>query len=136
MNDNFIFETTLKNEFDGGSNACQYVEVLIQCKDDIIIIPLVAKSCIGQISLYAAGKRLQSTEADLSGFGADLNQWTTLRVETENKKMNFFVNRVLAASFVFPNNPTGIVGVQYRFNGVGAVRNTWFENKTKKQLLN
>ena len=43
MNDNFIFETTLKNEFSGGSNACQYVEVLIQCKDDIIIIPLAAK---------------------------------------------------------------------------------------------
>ena len=136
MNDNYTFETTVKNEFKGGSNACQHVEVLIQCKDDIIIIPLAAKSCIGQISLYAAGKRLQSKEADLSGFGADLNQWTTLRIETTNKKMNFFVNKVLAASFIFPHDPTGIVGVQYRFNGVGAVRNTWFENKTKKQVLN
>ena len=56
MNDNFTFETTLKNEFSGGSNACQYVEVLIQCKDDIIIIPLAAKACAGEMHLYAAGK--------------------------------------------------------------------------------
>ena len=135
MNDNFIFETTLKNEFSGGTNSCQYVEVLIQCKDDIIIIPLAAKACAGDMFLYAAGKHLNSKEADLSGFGADLNQWTTLRVETKDKQMNFFVNNALAASFVFPNDPTGIVGLQYRFNGVGAVRNTWFENKSGRIVM-
>ncbi|MEO6455297.1 MAG: hypothetical protein ABIN97_14550 [Ginsengibacter sp.] len=135
MNDNFIFETTLKNEFSAGSNACQYVEVLIQCKDDIIIIPLAAKACAGDIRLYAAGKELKSKEADLSGFGANLNEWTTIRVETKNKKMNFIVNNMLAASFVFPNDPSGIVGVQYRFNGIGAVRNTWFENKSGRVVM-
>ena len=56
-------------------------------------------------------------------------------LETEDKKMNFFVNNIPAASFVFPNSPTGIVGVQYRFNGVGAVRDTWFENKSGKRLM-
>ncbi len=132
MNDNFTFETTLKNGFSGGSNACQYVEVLIQCKDDIIIIPLTAKPCVGGITLYAAGKELTSKYADLSGFGADLNQWVTLRIETKDKKMNIMVNNAPAASFVFPHQPCGIVGVQFRFNGVGAVRNTWFENKSGK----
>ena len=136
MNDNFTFETTLKNEFSSGTNACQYVEVLIQCKDDIIIIPLAAKACAGDMHLYAAGKELKSREADLSGFGADLNEWTTLRVQTKNKKMNFIVNNILAASFVFPNMPSGIVGVQYRFNGVGAVRDTWFENKSGRIVMN
>lgn len=135
MNDNFTFETTLKNEFSDGSNACQYVEVLIQCKDDIIIIPLAAKACAGEMHLYVAGKKLNSKEADLSGFGADLNQWTTLRAETVNKKMNLFVNNILAASLVFPDSPSGIVGVQYRFNGTGAVRNTWFENKSKRIVM-
>lgn len=135
MNDNFIFETTLKNDFSDGNNSCQYVEVLIQCKDDIIIIPLAAKACVGDMHLYAAGTELKSKEADLSGFGADLKQWTTLRVETTNKKMDFFVNNVLATSVVFPNQPTGIVGLQYRFNGVGAVRNTWFENKNGRIVM-
>ena len=135
MNDNFIFETTLKNEFNDGINSCQYVEVLIQCKDDIIIIPLAAKACVGDMHLYAAGIELKSKESDLSGFGADLNQWTTLKVETKDKKMDFFVNNVLATSLVFPDAPTGIVGLQYRFSGVGAVRNTWFENKNGRIVM-
>ena len=85
--------------------------------------------------LYAAGKEVNSNEADLSRFGANLDQWTTLRVETKDQKMSLFVNDIVAASFVFPNSPSGIVGVQYRFNGVGAVRNTWFENKSGRIVM-
>ena len=94
-----------------------------------------AKTCAGDLSLYAAGKSLKSKEADLTGFGTDLSEWTTLRVESVNKKMTFFVNEKQAASFEFPNPATGIVGVQYRFNGTGDVKNAWFENQSGKQIL-
>ncbi|HMF71593.1 MAG TPA: hypothetical protein VK616_08970 [Flavitalea sp.] len=126
MNDNFVFETTLKNEFHEGAGACQNVQVLIQCKDDIIVIPLAAKACVGDIRLYAAGKEAISKHADLSKFGCDLKQWTTLKVETINRHMIFYVNDVKAYELDFPNPPTGIVGVQYRFNGLGAVKDTRF----------
>lgn len=127
MNDNFTFETALKNDFSEGTGKCQKVQVLIQCKDDIIIIPLCAKTCVGNINLYACGANVQSTDADLSGFGCDLNQWTKLRVETRNKQMTFFVNDKKAHTLKFPHSSTGIVGVQYRFEGVGAVKDTWIE---------
>jgi len=126
MNDNFVFETTLKNEYYEGAGACQNVQVLIQCKDDIIIIPLAAKACVGDLRLYAAGIEAYSKHADLSKFGCDLTQWTTLKVETIKKHMIFYVNGVKAYEFDFPNPPTGIVGVQYRFNGLGAVKDTRF----------
>lgn len=135
MSDNFTFETKIKNEFNAGTGACQFVQVLIQCKDDIIFIPLSAKTCIGEMQLYFCGKSVVSEHADLSGFGCDLNEWTTLRVETVNKKATFFVNGKQAYSLDFPNNPTGVVGVQYRFNGVGAVKDTWFEDEKGKILL-
>lgn len=135
MNDNFEFETTLKNEFREGDNACQYVEVLIQCKDDIIIIPLSAKACVGQIHLYVAGTEVQSRYADLSKFGCDLSQWNTLKVTCQDKHMKLFVNNVEAYALIFPDNPTGIVGVQYRFNGVGAVKDTKFRNKEREIQL-
>lgn len=127
QSDHFTFETKLKNDFSGGSGACQFVEVLIQCKNDIIIIPLAAKPCTGDLVLYACGARAASQDADLSRFGADLSQWTTLRVESRNKQMTFFVNGVQAYSFTIPNEPTGIVGLQYRFYGIGAVKDTWFK---------
>ncbi|MFD2520982.1 hypothetical protein [Emticicia soli] len=132
MSDNFTFETVLKNDFAEGTGACQQVQVLIQCKDDVIIIPLCAKTCIGNISLYACGKNTESKDADLSGFGCDLSQWTKLRVETQNKEMTFFVNDKKVHTLNFPNDATGIVGLQYRFGGVGAVKDTWIEGAGKR----
>ena len=131
MNENFVFETSVKNDLDDGANACQFVEVLIQCKNDIIIIKLAKRSCAGDLSLYFCGIGVDSKEADLTGFGADLTQWTKLRVETIDKKATLFVNDKKAYSLTFPNEATGIVGVQYRFNGVGAVRDAHFEKDGK-----
>ena len=125
--DNFTFETVLKNDFSAGKAACQRVQVLIQCKDDVVIIPLSAPACVGSINLAVCGAQINSTDADLSGFGADLHQWTKLRIESRNKQMTFFVNGKRAYSLTFPNNPAGIVGLQYRFEGTGAVKDTWIE---------
>jgi hypothetical protein len=135
MNDNFVFETTLKNDFHDGAGTCQNVQVLIQCKNDIIIIPLAAKACVGNLNLIAAGTGADSKHADLSKFGCDLTQWTTLKVETVNKHMIFYVNGVKAYELDFPNTPTGIVGVQYRFTGLGAVKDTRFAGAGKVYKL-
>jgi len=129
QNDNFSFETTIKNDFNKGSATCQSVQILIQCKDDIIIIPLSAKACVGDLSLYFAGKEVTSKDADLSKFGCDLNEWTTLRVECKNRNVHLYVNNQEAYSLTFDHLPTGIVGFQYRFEGVGAIKNTWIANK-------
>lgn len=126
MSDNFTFETMLKNDFNDGTNTCHYTEVLIQCKDDIIIIPLAAKACVGNLSLYFCGARAESKSADLSGFGCDLTQWIRLRVEMVNKTATIYVNDTKAYTLTMPNDPTGVVGVQYRFNGAAAVKETRF----------
>ncbi len=128
MSDNFAFETTIKSDFNQGTNVCQPVQVLIQCKDDIIIIPFSTKPCVGDLFLAFCGNFVTSKEADLSKFGADLTQWTKLRIETVNRHATIYVNDEKAYSLTFPNTPTGIVGVQYRFNGVGAVKDTKFES--------
>lgn len=127
MSDNFIFETTLKTGFQDGTGACQFVQVLIQCKDDIIGVALSAKACIGELQLYFCGTGVSAEDADLSKFGTDLTQWATLRIETVNKHVAFFVNGEQAYSLDFPNEPKGIIGVQYRFDGMGAVKDTRFE---------
>ena len=106
--------------------------MLIQCKDDIIIIPLCAKTCVGNINLYACGTSVSSTDNDLSGFGCDLNQWTKLRVESRSKEMTFYVNEQKAQTLKFTHDTKGIVGVQYRFMGVGAVKDTWIEGAGRR----
>ncbi|WP_436490604.1 hypothetical protein [Chitinophaga sp. ARDCPP14] len=124
--DHFTFETTLKSGFQLGTAACQRVEVLLLCKNDLISIPLCAPGCVGDLSLFAAGVALNSRNTDLSKFGADLAKWVKLRVVAKDQHLQFFVNDSAAAELTFSNPPSGIVGVQYRFNGTGAVKDTRF----------
>ncbi|MGC3943059.1 MAG: hypothetical protein QM762_00740 [Chryseolinea sp.] len=134
-NDNFVFETELKNAFNEGGNPCQFVQVLIQCKDDVMIIPLSARACIGDLFLYAYGWGVDAKHGDLSGFGCDLRDWVKLRVESKNKHITFSVNGKTAYQLDFPNDPTGVVGVQFRFGGPASVRNTRFESTDSTYVL-
>lgn len=131
QNDHFTFETTLKSDFQQGTAACQRVDILILCKNDVIVIPLCAPGCVGDLSLFAAGAAINSRNADLSKFGADLTKWVKLRVVTKDRHMQFFVNDSAATELTFPNPPSGIIGVQYRFNGTGAVKDTRFTKDSR-----
>jgi hypothetical protein len=129
--DNFTFETTLRTGRNSGSEVCQQAEVLIQCRNDVFIFPLSAPACIGDLSLYALGKNVTSREADLSGFGADLTKWTTLKIETVSGHMQIIINNRHAYTLDFADPPTDIVGVQFRFRGGGSVRDTRFITREK-----
>lgn len=125
-NDDFTFETTLKSTYGDGAAACQRVEILILCKGDVVIIPLCAKGCVGDISLVTPGVVVKSSEADLSKFGCDLSQWVKLKVEAKDKQMRFIVNGEVAYTVTGLDAPIDIAGLQYRFNGTGAIKDTRF----------
>lgn len=126
QNDHFVFETMVKNPKSDKSAACQRVQVLLLCKDDVIVVPLCPKGCVGDLELYGRGSGISSKDADLSGFGCDLDNWVPLRVEGKGRQLRFWVNDKMAYELDCPNAATGIVGLQYRFYGPGAIKNTRF----------
>ncbi|SJZ61934.1 hypothetical protein SAMN04488128_101937 [Chitinophaga eiseniae] len=126
QNDHFVFETMVSNPKNDKSAACQRVEVLLLCKDDVIMVPLCPKGCVGDLQLYGRGSGVSSKDADLSGFGCDLDNWVPLRVEGNGRQLQFWVNGKLAYELDCPNAPAGIIGLQYRFFGPGAIKNTRF----------
>ena len=129
--DNFSFETTVKSNFNLGSAACQRVQILILCKNDVFIIPLCAKGCVGDLNLYAGGKAMQSQNTDLSKFGRDMSQWVQLKVEAKDKHIRILVDGEEATAFTGEYEPSDIVGVQYRFEGPAAVKDTRFTKGDK-----
>ncbi|UPK72697.1 hypothetical protein [Chitinophaga filiformis] len=129
--DNFSFETSVKSNFNQGSAACQRVQILILCKNDVFFIPLCTKGCVGDLLLVAGGKAMQSKNTDLSKFGRDMSRWVQLKVEAKDKHIRILVDGDEAAAFTGDYQPTDIVGVQYRFEGPGAVKDTRFINGNK-----
>ena len=135
MTDNFTFETEVKSGLPEGSNACQNMTVMLQAKNDIMMVPLTSVGCVGDISLAAFGYFVASDKADLSGFGCKPNDWTKLRIECKRGEMKIFVNNKMAYMAKITNAPTDIVGVQYRFNGPCGVRNTWLAGNAGKVIF-
>ena len=133
--DNFTFQTELKSGDDAWANACQRIEVLLQARDDIMIIPLVNKACVGDIYLAAYGFYTNSKKDDLSGFGCNPNEWTKLKVTCKDRHIQFFINDKEIYAAEVTHSPTEIVGIQYRFNGVGAVRNTVLSGGKNKEVV-
>ncbi len=120
-NDNFTFETRLRNDFRTGSAACQNVLLGLMCEDDMMLIELCAKGCVANLGMYLAGHGVQPTQADLSAFGFEPGGWVTLRCEVRNRHAQLFVDGRKAYEATLPNNPVRLVGVSYDFAGTGSV---------------
>ncbi|MCC6289713.1 MAG: hypothetical protein IT249_17685 [Chitinophagaceae bacterium] len=120
--DNFTFNTEVKINFSGGANTCQQTEILLQAKNDILILPLSNPACVGDMHLAAYGFYTDSGKDDLSGFGCKPGEWTSVKIECRNRHIIFFINDKKAYSADIKNPPSEIVGVQYRFKGGGSVR--------------
>lgn len=121
QNDNFILDTELKSDYGQGSAICQLATVLILCENSVFMIPLGIPGCVGEMGLMLADKGFNAQNANLSGFGCNMNEWVRLRCEVRNKQVQIWVNDKKAYEYTFQNAPNKIVGVSYRFQGPGSV---------------
>lgn len=119
--DNFTLETRVKNDFKQGASVCQRATVTILCKNEFFAIPLSAKGCVGDLTLYMAGYSAEAKTKDLSGFGADLSQWVDVRCEVRNKKAQLFIGGKKAYEALIPTEAKDIVGISYDFEGTGSI---------------
>lgn len=120
--DNFSFETSLKNDYAGGSNICQKSEIRIITEGSMISIPLSAKGCISENNLFCLGKYIEGKNSDLSGFGVDFTKFVKLKLIVKEGKALFFINDKMI--YQIPSGITlnsKIVGLVFRFHGTGSV---------------
>jgi hypothetical protein len=124
MNDNFDFETDVKSTFESGSTESEYIEVIIHCKDDALIIPVCTKENISNAYLYMAGTEMRGQEGDLTNFYADIREWVNIKVNVKNKDVTISLNDNSRITTKLHDQPAEIVGVQIRFTGAGSIRRT------------
>ena len=119
--DNFTFETSLKDDYSEGSNACQETRVYLLCQGTAIWVPLSAKGCISNSDLfftyfYTSGKR-----EDLSNFGVDFSKYVKLRIESDSGRARILINDKLAYTVPRHIIRSKIIGIDFQFQGTGSV---------------
>ena len=121
MADNFVFEAKVRNTYKEGSAVCQHTRIYLLCQGTAIWITLTAKGCVSSASLnfvnhYASGKK-----KDLSAFGVDFNRDVHVRMECIEGKASIFLDGNLIYSIKEQIQPVAIKGIDFRFEGLGAV---------------
>ena len=119
--DDFVFETSLRNDYREGSGVCQNTTLYLNCVNEVIWIPLCAKGCVSDVDLAFSGYYRQGKQTDLSAFGVDFNDYVKLRIESKNGKANVFINDRLAHAINQDIVKAKIIGISYRFRGAGSV---------------
>lgn len=122
QSDNFIMEVELRNTYNKGDGVCQHTKIVLLGTDNVIIIPLSIKGCVGELELAIAEQKIKGTAKDLSFFGVDFNEWATIRCEVKNNYAKVFVNHQLAFEGQQTANVGKIVGARLKFKGAGEFR--------------
>jgi hypothetical protein len=127
--DNFVFETSLRNDFKEGSSVCQMTHVYLLCEGTAVGIPLCARGCESNIDFFFAGYSISGKQKDLSGFGVDFNDFVKLRIESVNAKDKIFLNDKLSYEVDKDISKSKIIGILFAFQGTGTVDYLKLSNK-------
>lgn len=119
--DDFVFETSLKNDYREGSSACQTTNIYLLCEGTAIGIPLCAKGCISGVDLMFAGFFVSGKQQDLSSFGVDFNDFVKVRIESTNGKAKIYLNDKFVYEVDHDISKAKIVGIDFIFQGAGTV---------------
>ncbi|HEV3413976.1 MAG TPA: hypothetical protein VG101_15960 [Puia sp.] len=126
--DHFIFETSVKNDYSEGSNACQMSRIYLLCENTAVWVPLCAKGCISTADLYFTYFYTSGKMEDLSNFGVDFSKFVKVRIESDSGKAKIFINDQLAYTVPRHIRHSRIVGIDYRFEGTGSVDYVYLSN--------
>ncbi len=116
--DNFIFETQIKNTYNEGANICQDSQIHLLFDGGALMIPLSIPGCVSALEFYD-NKGKQENPAAL---GVNLSDWVDITIEFKGEAGKLYVNNQFAYKLNYAFHPKKIIGLRYRFKGVGEVK--------------
>ncbi|OOQ59985.1 hypothetical protein BC343_27850 [Mucilaginibacter pedocola] len=119
--DDFVFETSIRNDYKEGSAVCQQTHLYILCEGTAIAIPLCAKGCVSDVDLIFTDHYRSGKKTDLSMFGTDLSKFVKVRVEAHNKIGKVYLDDKLVYTASSGVVRSKIIGIDYSFQGTGSV---------------
>lgn len=118
----FSYSAEVRNDYKTGASRCQHLNVILFTTGIPISIPLSAPGCIASLSMLDGVKEIDGRSTDLSGLGADLSNWVSLSCISRNGQISITVNNKLAYTYQVADKQITILGLGFRFHGIGEVR--------------
>jgi hypothetical protein len=116
----FGFETKVK--CDSIFNySCPHLTICIIGQDDMNVIPLTSKGCIGNASVKMGDVTVDGKNNDLSLFGCNVYEWQKIALYVKNGIAIVFINDEEVLKVPFNTNVGNIVGFNFNFSGTGLI---------------
>jgi hypothetical protein len=127
--DDFVFETSLKNDYREGSSMCQKTFIYLVADSAPTVIPLCAKGCVSDVDFHFAGEYFPGKKKDLSAFGDDFKDFVKVRIEAKdgNGKISFDDKLIYEGKI---KKRSKILGIYFNFEGTGSVEFVKLTNGT------
>lgn len=117
----FVFETSIRNDYRLGAAACQNTTIYILCQGTAVGIPLCAKGCISNVDLLFTNYFVSGKQADLSAFGVDFSSYVKVKVVSKGGKGTIFINDKPVYTVTHDIVKSKIVGFDFIFRGTGSI---------------
>jgi len=119
--DDFEFETSVRNTCSSGAAACQLSRICLLAERTAIWIPLCSRGCISNLDLLFTNSYRSGKTTDLSSFGVDFSKFVTVRIKSYAGKASIFIDGKKVFSVNSGIVRARIIGIDFRFQGTGAV---------------
>jgi len=117
MSDELIVETSFKNSYAEGANACQFTELRIQFAGGALIVPFSSKGCVSELKFM----NLDGKKNDLSSLGCDFTNWVKFKLSIGHDSFTIQIAGNDELEFPIDFKPVKFVGVGFYFQGTGEI---------------
>ena len=133
--DNFNFQAKVSNAYDDRWATCQRLHLYFIGTSGAMIIPFSKIGCTSDHNLMLNDKFLSGKEHDLSALNADFSETVSLEVKIENKVMQVLINDQFAFEQRYDVSMGRLVGLRFKFLGMGAVESFQLKNQQHEIVL-
>jgi len=133
--DDFKLTASIRNTFDDKWAVCQSSKIYIIGTKGAMIIPFSKLGCSSDNNLLLNDVYLSGKVNDLTAFGTDLSDFTPIQVLNEQKTVTIFINEKAVFTTSYMETMGKLVGLRFKFLGLGEVESFELEDQNKSKVV-
>ncbi|WP_420399718.1 hypothetical protein [Flagellimonas sp.] len=126
--DNFVLRSSLQNVYRDKWAVCQKSYVIVLGTKGAMVFSFSIPGCSSDLGVMMNDVYLSGKEHDLSGLGLDLSQPRDITIRVKDKQVEIFAADASLFTGSYNQSVGRVVGVRYRFLGLGEVINSQLQD--------